>query len=632
MKKLKLFFSISLAVLALNSCSLHEDMVTSGSKELIFGSTQGLEAYALSLYEHLPSLSDLSAMEGTSIDIGVSKSVSTFYTGSFTAETETSWSWSKLRAINYFIDGIHSDVCTVRQEDKDHYEGLARWFRAYFYYKKLVSYGPVPWFEHCLSNTDLDEMYKNRDSRDVIIDNIIKDLDFAATHIMTTESIGNTRISKNAAYALKSRACLFEASWRRYHNADTELYTAEDLYNLTIDASQVLIDDSRVKLNTAVCTDSYLQNNPSLGAYRSLFYSKEIMTDEVILGVQASLADLVTGDANWYYNSATYGSGCCLSRAFIFTYLCTDGTRFTDKKDYSTIQFIDEFDGRDLRLAQTVKSPNYLIYGDGYVITTDWDSWSHGNGWRDRRPHIVEGTAVTGYQPIKFIEDTVDKNGTNKNENSLPIIRYAEILLNYAEAKAELGKLTDTDWANTIGAIRLRAGFQDKAGVTSTKPTSVDPYLQELFYPNVNDPVILEIRRERAIELVYEGFREADIRRWAEGKIYERIPMSGIHLPFLDKQFKVNHDNTADFYASYSAYEDVPTSAQNKHIPLLPDDSLEQGLRAVENPAGGYDLLYVTVTKRKWFDDDRQYLDPIPAAVIREYASRGYKLDQNPGW
>ena len=613
----KYILSLSFAAFGFVSCDLNEDMVTSGTKELIFSSTQGLETYALSFYQQLPGLTTLGGPEGSTTDYGACKAINSFYTEGYSAETPTSWSWGNLRSVNYLIDGIHSEICTVPQDEKNHYEGLARWFRAWFYYDKLTTFGPVPWFDHCLSNDELDEMYKNRDPRDTIITHIIADLDFAAKHIKTTSSIGNTRISKNAAYALKSRACLFEASWRKYHKQETSKWTAEDLYREAIAAAEEVMDDPLVKVNTKICDDDYLFDNPSLGAYRSLFYSKEIMTDEVILGCQASLEDLVTGDTNWYYTSATYGSGVCLSRALIHTYLCKDGTRFTDKPAYSKTDFIDEFTGRDERLAQTVMSPTYQILG---------------GGWKDRRPNIVDGVAVTGYQIIKFNEDDVSKNGSAKNENSLPIIRYAEVLLNYAEAKAELGELTDNDWSNTIGELRRRAGIQEKAGVTSSLPTTLDPYLQETFYPNVTDPVIMEIRRERTIELVYEGFREDDLRRWRCGKNFETVPWTGIHVPVLNAQFAINDETPLDFYVTYDAYDDVPSYAQNKYVQILPDDSPEQGLRLDENPDGGWDLRYELAVKRKWYNDDRQYLDPIPAVIIREYASRGYKLDQNPGW
>ena len=163
-----------------------------------------------------------------------------------------------------------------------------------------------------------------------------------------------------------------------------------------------------------------------------------------------------------------------------------DGTPFTDKPNYSTVSFKDEFSSRDDRLRQTVRGPSYKMDGAAKV------------------PDIVNDVAPTGYHPIKFVEDVGSKNDKSQNENSYPIIRYAEVLLNYAEAKAEIGELTDAEWKSTIGAIRARAGISSSSAAVNSRPTTVDTYLQETFYPRVTDPIILEIRRERAIELVYE--------------------------------------------------------------------------------------------------------------------------------
>src|SRR6185437_1429922 len=97
----------------------------------------------------------------------------------------------------------------------------------------------------------------------------------------------------------------------------------------------------------------------------------------------------------------------------------------------------------------------------------------------------------TGYQPIKWcLDDMINDNGKT-NTNSVCLMRYAEILLNYAEAKAELGTMTDADWAMTIGALRARAGIT--GGLTSL-PTTADSYLQANYFPDITDPVILEIR------------------------------------------------------------------------------------------------------------------------------------------
>src|SRR5699024_5396228 len=110
----------------------------------------------------------------------------------------------------------------------------------------------------------------------------------------------------------------------------------------------------------------------------------------------------------------------------------------------------------------------------------------------------------TGYQPIKFSLDDEKYDQDVNSINSIPVIRFAEVLLNYAEAKAELGTLSDEDWSKTVGALRSRAGI---TGGVNNKPTTVDSYLQKKYFPNISNPVILEVRRERGIALVLEGFR-----------------------------------------------------------------------------------------------------------------------------
>jgi hypothetical protein len=203
------------------------------------------------------------------------------------------------------------------------------------------------------------------------------------------------------------------------------------------------------------------------------------------------------------------------------------------------------------------------------------------------------------------------------------MIRYAEVLLNFAEAKAELGELGERDWANTIGAIRTRAGVKDLG-----LPATVDTYMQETFYPEVTDAVIMEIRRERAIELYLEGFRMDDLRRWKAGNLFEDLPWTGMHIAALDAPIDVNGDGTNDYYFSNSA---VDSKSANKDIWIQLGTEAD-GLWVEANPNGGYDLVHRTVGGRKWYDDGRQYLYPVPAKVIRDYAAEGYKISQNNNW
>ena len=600
------YITVIFGLVCLWSCSLDEPLISETDRKTIFSTEGGIKSYSYSLYSGLPSLDDVFYKEDACVDYCMATSYSTFYLdGAYDPEKTTSWSWTGLRRINYFIDALRSDDCTVSDDVKAHYLALGKWFRAYFYYGKLTSYGDVPWFEHLISSTNEKEMYKDRDSRDVVVKHMIDDLDDAYKNLKTTESVGNSLVSKYAALLLKARICLFEASWMKYHNTTSKLFTSEDLYKLAADAANKLMTSGKFSIHTAA---------GSKGAYRSLWYSTEIQTDEVILGLCTDPSYGIYNSANYHFNSGSYGNGDCMSRAFANTYLNTDGTTFTSKDSYTTIPFSKEFTGRDLRLAQTVKSPNYSM-------TSGTSS--------DLIPDIIHMVAATGYHIIKFSLDDVKYNNTSKNINSMPLMRYAEALLIYAEAKAELGEMTDAIWQDTIGKLRKRAGIT--AGL-ATLPVKVDPYMQQMFYPNVTDPVIMEVRRERAIELFFEGFRNVDVKRWAEGHLYQDLPWTGIHIPALDTAVDINGNGKEDYYFSMKSASEIPASHKNYYVQILPEDSTEQGLRAIPNPAGGYDLEFRLALKRIWYPDDRQYLTPVPPQIIREYRDKGYTLSQNPVW
>ncbi|NLZ50202.1 MAG: RagB/SusD family nutrient uptake outer membrane protein [Rikenellaceae bacterium] len=602
---------ISALAILMSSCSLYEPMRVQADKDIIFGSEYGVEAYALSLYRNLPTLYNIPFVESGVVDYAGCRTHSNYYLeNAYNAEIPTSWSWGNLRKVSYFLDALNSESCKISDEAKAHYEGFGRFFRAWFYYDKLTAYGGVPWFDHCISSTDRDEMYKDRDNRDVIIEHIIEDLDFAYQNIKTKSSVGNTLISRYAALALKSRACLFEASYRKYQDLSKEQppipedskYTPEYLYAECVDAAGRLMDSGVYKLNTA---------DGEKGAYRTLFYSSDCPTNETILGVSASDSEKCYGEANWKFFSGSYGNGYCGSRVFINTYLNTDGTPFTSTAGYSTKNFVQEFSGRDARLAQTFIGPAYKMKSTRVA------------------PDIVNNVAPTGYHIIKFVIDDPWYNNRARNINGYPLIRYAEVLLNYAEAKAELGTLTNSDWSNTIGALRLRAGI---SGGTTSKPSALDPYMVQNFYPDVTDPVIMEIRRERAIELFYEGFRRDDLNRWACGKLFESLKWTGIHIDAMDTPIDLNGDGVNDCYFSFAETSQAPALYKSIFVHVYADESTEQGLRARVNPDGGYDLEYVLSNKRKFYDDGRQYLQPIPSIIIKDYAARGYTLTQNHGW
>ena len=557
------------------SCDLTENVQVKADKSMIFGSKSGLELYSNSFYKALPTLKN-GFMQDKMCDVGAVSNTDTFIKqGAYNTETATSWSWGALKNVNYFIDGCNDPkYCTVEAETRDNYLGIARWFRAWFYYDKLTTYGEVPWFPNDIQSYQNDVMYKDRDSRDVIIRNLIADLDFAYEHIQATSSTGSATLTRWAAAALKSRVCLFEAAYRRYHNLTGLEITPEELYREAAKAAKLVIDNSGCSLNTAA---------GKKGAYRDLFYSETPLTQEVILAVCANEKSGIFGEQNWWFNARSYGLCWSLVRSFVHTYLKQDGTPFTAAADYAVKSFAEEMEGRDLRLEQTVRGRNFLW--DGKTAVAD-----------------IKNLSLTGYQVIKYTLDESKYDGGAKNINSIPLIRYAEVLLNYAEAQAELGVITDSEWALTVGALRKRAGI---TGGTETLPTTVDSYLQRTFYPDVTSPVLLEIRRERAIELVAEGMRFDDLRRWKCGSLMETLPWSGIHIPGLEQPVDVNGDGVNDYYFTEGEVASAPAAYKNIAVRVNQDGV---GLYAEANPVSGYDLVYKTgAGDRYWYPDGRQY-------------------------
>lgn len=192
-------------------------------------------------------------------------------------------------------------------------------------------------------------------------------------------------------------------------------------------------------------------------------------------------------------------------------------------------------------------------------------------------------------------------------------IRYAEILLNKAEAKAELGTITNTDWAATIGTLRSRAGIA--SGIT-TLPAVADSYLKTNYFPDVNDPVILEVRRERGIELALEGFRFNDLVRWKHGELLLK-QWNGMYVPALNVPLDLNSDGVLDV----CFYQTMPSTTIS-------------GVTYINVSADPQKLSNGTYGELHWLDNitrvwnDYMYLYPIPYADLQVNP----KLEQNPGW
>ena len=225
-------------------------------------------------------------------------------------------------------------------------------------------------------------------------------------------------------------------------------------------------------------------------------------------------------------------------------------------------------------------------------------------------------TIMTKFFIGKYVMDDIAFDDQASNYNDVPYARYAEVLLNYAEAKAELGTLTDDDWSRTIGALRRRAGIT--GGDLDTRPVTADPYMQSI-YSGVTDPVILEIRRERECELVLEGLRLNDLKRWACGHLWQDALWDGIYIPALDTPLDLNGDGVNDVYVT----ENDAYGGEYNGIAMKMGDN-QKVVAIDDDPDGGYRLDYKA--SRVWRDN--MYIYPVPEVVIQKNTS----LHQNPGW
>ena len=590
----KLIIGLLLASVGFSACEKLEQVPQStASQAAVFGNENGLKLYTNSFYGmgFLPGNSiSLDAMS----DYLAVRAVPDFIReGGFAANNSSGWSWTDLRNINYFIQNCNNPAVPVSV--RNNYLGLARYFRAYFYMDKVRRFGDVPWIGKPLDINDTIALNAGRDKRELVMDSVLADLDFACANISTANDPSRTTVTKWVAFAFKSRVCLFEGTFRKYHTSLNLTSTANKWLQEAASAADQIIKNGGFSINTA--------GGPGV-SYRNVFTSNTPLANEVLQAAVADQALAVLSDANWWWTSGTYGSKASFTRDFINTFLNIDGTPYTNNPAYTTMLFKDEVKNRDLRLKQSIRCLDYKRTTNGLPVPA---------------PPVFSYT-FTGYQPIKLTLDNTALDAGRLNTNIVSLFRYAEVLLNFAEAKAELGTLTNQEWALTIGALRARAGI---TGGLSIKPIVADPYLVKNYFPNISDPTILEIRRERGIELSLEGFRFSDILRWKRGELMER-PWNGFHVAALNVPMDLNEDGILDV-AFYQGTRPTPAVSGVTYVDVSARIGTAVNSQLLKNGTSG-ELNWMNEIPRKW--NDRNYLYPIPLNDLQ----RNPKLKQNPGW
>ena len=461
------------------------------------------------------------------------------------------WDYTYIRKANLLLVRV-PQMSALGDEARNHYLGVGRFFRAFEYANLVRHFGDVPYINEYLDQSDIEAIYAPRTPRAAVVDSIIADLQFAVENLRSidrSKALGDVNVlSKEVALAYLGRVALYEGTYAKYVTGDAA--AAGRLLQIAREASGEIVGSSSFSL-TPVYKDLYssldLSKNPEVILYKS--YVSGVLTHSVI----------------GYTNSSTMMSG--LTKDAVDAFLCADGLPISLSGMYEGDDNISHtLAGRDLRLVQSV--------GDelAYIGNPDEKGF----------------TSSTGYIITKFNNPALGASEVlaPNNPTDAPIFWLAEVLLNYAEASAELGLLTQEGVDNTINLLRARAGVA---------PMTLSSLPDDPMRDSDVSPLLWEIRRERRCELIMDGFREWDIRRWGK-------------LEYLDPAVK-----PAIFMGARLSEEDV---------------SAADGLAT---DAQGYILPYGLGTGRA-VEVPKNYLDAIPTGELTLYQLKGIDFPQNPGW
>ncbi|QBQ42856.1 RagB/SusD family nutrient uptake outer membrane protein [Sphingobacterium psychroaquaticum] len=577
-----------------------DQLSTSGS----LSSTNELRLYLNQFYQGLPSHPAFTGGNGIAFDDAktdnmIFTTVDNRLNGQMTVSNATAIDeYKQIRSVNFFIkQSVHAKG---NQADINQYLGEAYFFRAWHYFTLVKKYGDVSWVNTLLNSED-ESTYLERDSRVVIVDSILSDLDRSINLLKVQANNSTMRVHRDVALSLKSRVALYEGTWQRYHKLkNTPFFTAtitEDKIKSYLtqarDAAKEIIDGNRWRIYS---TGKYNDD------YRNMFNTADLSNNgEVMLYRKHNPAENIGHGVSKYLS--TGGGDIGLTQSLVGDYLTYDGKPFTGALQ-TEIQKIYGQDMRpsvrDPRLAQTAVLPQAPLRPDAVAANFPPINQSGFN------------RSTTGYPLYKYVEYTNMAATTDDGMSAAPVIyfRYAEVLLNYAEALAELQE-DPTKIIEALRPLRARINMPDMDFDRE--------YNASVEYPfSTLSKYIQAVRRERRVEMVAEGTRLQDIFRWAAADqlIVGKRPLG---ILFTGSNI-VQENTTTGFYKDNLLYYDTAPTGK----------SINFYLTGNPGDATRYMDPYKSVLPNGYrFRTDRDYLLPIQQRMIE--LTNG-KWKQNPNW
>lgn len=518
------------------------------------------------------------------------RSTSTLVNGDwFTQYNGEMWNFGWVRKANIMIQRVEQYKGNLSEAAYKHWMAVGRFFRAYAYYNLVISFGDVPYFEKPVDESDLASMYKDRDSRVFVMERVYDDLKYAMENAYALDNASTQYVNKNVIAAIASRIMLFEGTWETYHN--TTNGKPQKFLQLAVDAADLVMKTGKYK-----CTKDF----------RSLFGSANLAGHPEVIFYRNYTAAQVTHAVASYSNGEEGQTGVNLQ--LIKAFICKDGQPYqtsslTNANDFNLSELAKT---RDPRFEATffnfpLKKSQTLIYCDKFISR--------------------EGASY-----VNNIANRPAQYGSSVNENDAPVIRYAEVLLNWIEAKAVLSEnfggaaIVQSDIDKSINLIRDRPldAVAIANGVSKTAPMNLASLPNDPSRDADVSALMWEIRRERRMEFVYEHTRLLDIKRWKKIEY-----MDNVKYPDTMYGAWVNFPKDVADYLS--------ASYKNNLIVRKADGTIVTYNGTNGNEMVGFYKIR-NATPRNSFDYSKAYVSPVGVQEITQYKNLGFTLTQTQGW
>ncbi|MBO4566326.1 MAG: RagB/SusD family nutrient uptake outer membrane protein [Bacteroidales bacterium] len=517
-----------------------------------------------------------------------------------------SWGFARIHKVNILIDRLNEYKDNFTEEEYNHWMAIAYFFKIYEYSDLVGVFGDVPYFETTVRDLDFDTQYKDRDSRQLVMDKVYDMCEFVLENMRPDDGANNVNLYVAAAFI--SRFMLYEGTWQKYHdgeegcdgkvNCDSE--HAKKYLEMAVKAAEVVMNSGKYSFGSS---------------FKDLFVSENLAGNpEVLLYRHYDEALQVRHPIGSYNGGSDSGSNVNLE--YIKAFNCQDGKPWS----ISSTPGADDFS-----VANLVKTR------DPRFFDTFW------NQVNIKSNTMIYCYKFASYEALDHFYKTGDKLANWQgiyNTNDCPIMRLAEVVLNWIEAKAELAQsfggpaVTQADIDKSINAIRDRplSAAAEKAGVKKTAHLQIASIPKDPKRDSDVPALIWEIRRERRMEFLHEGNRIKDLLRWYK-------------LDYMD------YDTDPDKYlgpwvdfpkeaGTEAGTPEVNKNFMNARIGVLQvqraDGSVVKYNGANADQMVGFYCVRNASNRETFFD--RSYMAPVGQQQIDEYKMRGYHLSQTVNW